>query len=121
MLISRLSRPLKAFDVISKSLPRNDFGLVEGKHSRSCRKLDFNHRLERASYIAARSCRTTTYTFPKPRPVQQHSHIKMAAAIKALNARIRANPVSDYLCSTREFFLRLGSTELTRVRGRVKS
>lgn len=26
----------------------------------------------------------------------------MAAAIKALNARIRANPVSDYLCSTRE-------------------
>ncbi|KAF2156775.1 UPF0041-domain-containing protein [Myriangium duriaei CBS 260.36] len=24
----------------------------------------------------------------------------MAAAIKALNARIRANPVSDYLCST---------------------
>ena len=26
----------------------------------------------------------------------------MAAAIKALNARIRANPVTDYLCSTRE-------------------
>lgn len=26
----------------------------------------------------------------------------MAAAIKALNARIRANPVSDYFCSTRE-------------------
>ncbi|KAL9054557.1 MAG: hypothetical protein Q9162_004113 [Coniocarpon cinnabarinum] len=24
----------------------------------------------------------------------------MAAAVKALNARIRANPVSDYLCST---------------------
>jgi len=31
---------------------------------------------------------------------------KMAAAIKALNARIRANPVSDYLCSTREFPIR---------------
>ena len=30
----------------------------------------------------------------------------MAAAIKALNARIRANPVSDYLCSTREFPIR---------------
>jgi len=27
----------------------------------------------------------------------------MAAAIKALNARIRANPVADYFCSTREF------------------
>ncbi|KAK4952001.1 hypothetical protein LTR10_009921 [Elasticomyces elasticus] len=26
----------------------------------------------------------------------------MAAAIKALNTRIRANPVSDYFCSTRE-------------------
>jgi hypothetical protein len=26
----------------------------------------------------------------------------MAAAIKAINARIRANPVADYLCSTRE-------------------
>ena len=26
----------------------------------------------------------------------------MAAAIKALNARIRANPVTDYFCSTRE-------------------
>ncbi|KAL9085509.1 MAG: hypothetical protein Q9165_007554 [Trypethelium subeluteriae] len=26
----------------------------------------------------------------------------MAAAIKALNTRIRANPVTDYLCSTRE-------------------
>jgi hypothetical protein len=28
----------------------------------------------------------------------------MAAAIKALNARIRANPVTDYFCSTREFY-----------------
>lgn len=27
----------------------------------------------------------------------------MAAAIKALNAKIRANPVLDYVCSTREF------------------
>jgi len=27
----------------------------------------------------------------------------MAAAVKALNARIRANPVTDYLCSTRTF------------------
>lgn len=26
----------------------------------------------------------------------------MAALIKALNAKIRSNPVSDYLCSTRE-------------------
>lgn len=26
----------------------------------------------------------------------------MAAVIKALNAKIRANPVSDYLCSTRK-------------------
>jgi hypothetical protein len=25
----------------------------------------------------------------------------MAAAIKALNAKIRSNPVSDYFCSTR--------------------
>ena len=28
----------------------------------------------------------------------------MAAAIKALNARIRANPVTDYFCSTRECY-----------------
>jgi hypothetical protein len=28
----------------------------------------------------------------------------MAAAIKALNARIRANPVLDYFCSTRESY-----------------
>lgn len=27
----------------------------------------------------------------------------MAALVKALNAKIRSNPVSDYLCSTREF------------------
>jgi len=27
----------------------------------------------------------------------------MAAAIKALNARIRSNPTTDYLCSTRTF------------------
>lgn len=26
----------------------------------------------------------------------------MAALIKALNAKIRSNPVTDYLCSTRE-------------------
>jgi len=26
----------------------------------------------------------------------------MAAAIKALNAKIRSNPYTDYLCSTRE-------------------
>jgi len=26
----------------------------------------------------------------------------MAAAIKALNAKIRANPVADYFCSTRK-------------------
>jgi hypothetical protein len=28
----------------------------------------------------------------------------MAAAIKAINARIRANPVLDYFCSTRESY-----------------
>lgn len=28
----------------------------------------------------------------------------MAAVIKAVNAKIRSNPVSDYLCSTRTFF-----------------
>lgn len=27
----------------------------------------------------------------------------MAAAIKALNAKIRSNPVTDYFCSTRTF------------------
>lgn len=27
----------------------------------------------------------------------------MAAAIKALNAKIRSNPTTDYLCSTRTF------------------
>lgn len=27
----------------------------------------------------------------------------MAAAIKALNAKIRSNPYTDYICSTREF------------------
>lgn len=32
----------------------------------------------------------------------QLAYLKMAAAIKALNAKIRANPVSDYLCSTRK-------------------
>jgi hypothetical protein len=31
----------------------------------------------------------------------------MAAAIKAINARIRANPVTDYICSTRESTLAL--------------
>ncbi len=37
-------------------------------------------------------------------PAVNHTHVSgnMAAAIKALNARIRANPVSDYFCSTRE-------------------
>lgn len=29
----------------------------------------------------------------------------MAAAIKALNAKIRSNPYTDYLCSTRELLL----------------
>jgi hypothetical protein len=33
---------------------------------------------------------------------ESHSEVdKMAAAIKALNAKIRANPVADYFCSTR--------------------
>lgn len=27
----------------------------------------------------------------------------MAAAIKALNAKIRSNPVTDYFCSTRKW------------------
>lgn len=31
----------------------------------------------------------------------RHDTATMAAAIKAINARIRANPVSDYICSTR--------------------
>jgi hypothetical protein len=29
----------------------------------------------------------------------------MAAAIKALNAKIRSNPTTDYLCSTRKYSL----------------
>lgn len=29
----------------------------------------------------------------------------MAAVIKAINARIRANPVTDYVCSTRTYLL----------------
>lgn len=31
-----------------------------------------------------------------------YTAVKMAAAIKALNARIRANPYTDYLFSTRK-------------------
>ena len=31
------------------------------------------------------------------------THITMAAAIKALNAKIRANPYLDYFCSTRTY------------------
>ena len=43
----------------------------------------------------------STYT-PTPYPEQSHTAVDtMAAAIKALNAKIRANPVADYFCSTR--------------------
>jgi hypothetical protein len=34
-------------------------------------------------------------------PPRTKNRFKMAAAIKAINARIRANPVLDYFCSTR--------------------
>jgi hypothetical protein len=50
----------------------------------------------------------------KGRSLQSYNHIikssafsKMAAAIKAINARIRANPVTDYICSTRKSSLAL--------------
>ena len=31
--------------------------------------------------------------------------VKMAAFVKAINAKIRSNPVLDYVCSTRKFSL----------------
>ncbi len=43
--------------------------------------------------------------YPPPHPIATLSippTPAMAAAIKALNAKIRSNPVSDYLCSTRK-------------------
>jgi hypothetical protein len=54
-----------------------------------------------------------------PRRVRGEEEVKMAAAIKALNARIRANPVTDYFCSTRECdpAMRSGGEE-TRFRNR---
>lgn len=42
----------------------------------------------------------TQHVWPTRDP--PHSALIMAAAVKALNAKIRSNPVSDYLCSTRE-------------------
>lgn len=40
---------------------------------------------------------------PTSQPEQSHADVDtMAAAIKALNAKIRSNPVLDYFCSTRE-------------------
>jgi hypothetical protein len=38
----------------------------------------------------------------------------MAAAIKALNAKIRSNPYTDYLCSTRESILEDKTLSLRR-------
>ncbi len=32
------------------------------------------------------------------------NNVKMAAFVKAINAKIRSNPVTDYVCSTRKFF-----------------
>lgn len=58
---------------------------------------------------------TPTSPYPTgPSIVQRESRtVKMAAAVKALNARIRANPVTDYFCSTRE------SCHPARTRGRT--
>jgi hypothetical protein len=43
-----------------------------------------------------------------PAPLSRSIHVvnspTMAAAIKALNAKIRSNPYSDYFCSTRTLF-----------------
>ena len=67
-----------------------------------------------AERIKVESHRAPKRNTPKPLPIprfpflfplrllsQSPSHTKMAAAIKALNAKIRSNPVSDYFCSTR--------------------
>ena len=49
-----------------------------------------------------RTAATTSLYTPTPYPEQSHTDVDtMAAAIKALNAKIRANPVADYFCSTR--------------------
>lgn len=52
-------------------------------------------------------------------PLSQAS--KMAAAVKALNARIRSNPVTDYFCSTRESRLNPCSRRSTLEHGMSKS
>lgn len=38
---------------------------------------------------------------PPTEPLTTRITVKMAAFVKAINAKIRSNPVSDYICSTR--------------------
>lgn len=59
------------------------------------RKPDAKPNLTRSRPITPQQT-STPYT------EQSHTTVdKMAAAIKALNAKIRSNPVADYFCSTR--------------------
>lgn len=59
---------------------------------------------------------------PTSQPEQSHADVdKMAAAIKALNAKIRSNPVLDYFCSTRESRADLRGGLLARPLERIAS
>jgi hypothetical protein len=58
----------------------------------------FNTKSTAASYAYSYGRR---FPFPKP-PRRQFA--TMAAAIKALNAKIRSNKYTDYFCSTRTFY-----------------
>lgn len=46
------------------------------------------------------ACDAASTTYDRRQSLAQQ--YTMAAAIKALNAKIRSNPVSDYFCSTRK-------------------
>jgi hypothetical protein len=47
---------------------------------------------------------TALVAFPKSKPHDTSIPPAMAAAMKALNAKIRSNKYTDYFCSTRTFY-----------------
>lgn len=65
----------------------------------------FSRDMGCAVVLSPRSRPSVSFKLPQSHAPKPLSTTNMAAFIKAVNAKIRSNPVTDYICSTRTSLL----------------
>jgi hypothetical protein len=98
---------------------------VAGQGPKSCRapfgRFDTDSQIQACPSLIPRPQASFFFTIQTPQCthtdsnlLSSHTPLKMAAAIKAINAKIRSNKVLDYFCSTRKLLSLLPPQQITR-------